>query len=208
MAHFTDLALGLTEAISSYMKAKFHAKLQRSENPIPFPPEWDFALLNQCDQAVNILLEAYSNPCEWPTIWQPLKAQSISHQDVTPWRAEDYVSDLTPSATGQNLNIEAKLMKKYPPIFEPTIYMMRPCIVPDKDGNILLWYLPGAMTAQYTVSYFFQLVSSAPEAHPRSVTNVGRYDTSGEITSHQQKLQKLAYFSNIFQGGKWMAETW
>jgi len=152
MAHFNDLAIGLTEAVSCYMKAKFHAKLQRSEDPIPFPLEWDFALLNQCDQAVNVLFEAYSNPCECPTLWQALKAQTISHQDVTPWRAEDYVSDLTPSATGQNLNVEAKLMEKYPPIFEPAIYMMKTCTIKDEKGNLLLWYLPEAMTEQYTVS--------------------------------------------------------
>ena len=77
---------------------------------------------------------------------------AISHQDVTPWRAEDYVSDLTPSATGQNLNVEAKLMEKYPPIFEPAIYMMKTCTIKDEKGNLLLWYLPEAMIEQYTVS--------------------------------------------------------
>ena len=68
------------------------------------------------------------------------------------WRAEDYVGDLTARASGQNPKVEAVLLKKYPPIFEPTIYTMQPCTVKDEDGNIILWYLPGAITMQHTMS--------------------------------------------------------
>lgn len=183
MAQFDNLAISLTEAVSSYMKAKFHAKLQRSEDHIPFPLEWDFPLLNQCDQAVNILFEAYSNPCEWPTLWNKLKVETISRLDVTPWRAEDYASNLTPSATGQNLKVEAKLMKKFPPIFEPTRYMMKPCTILDEAGNFMLWYLPQSMTDNYSVSHFFWsfIVGARGLCGPRSVRNVAGYGLDGEI---------------------------
>jgi len=33
--------------------------------------------------------------------------------DKTKWKAEDYVADLTKRATGQNMQVEAKLLKKY-----------------------------------------------------------------------------------------------
>jgi Oxygenase domain of the 2OGFeDO superfamily len=69
------------------------------------------------------------------------------------------VADLTPRATGQNSKFEAKLLKKYPPIFTPTRYEMHPCIVQDKDGNILLWYLPGAITMRRAVSFFFHILA-------------------------------------------------
>ena len=59
-----DLALSLTEDVASYMKAKFHQQLRGSEGHMPFPPHWDFTLLQECDQAVGILLDAYRNRCK------------------------------------------------------------------------------------------------------------------------------------------------
>jgi hypothetical protein len=70
MANHSNLALGLTEAISTYMEARFYFKLQKSGDPIPCPPEWDAALLHECDQAISILLEAYDKACEWPILQQ------------------------------------------------------------------------------------------------------------------------------------------
>ena len=64
----------------------------------------------------------------------------------------DYVEDLTMRATGQNEKVEAKLRRKYPPIFSPDAYHMKPCIVTDKLGNLMLWYLPGALTITRYVS--------------------------------------------------------
>lgn len=62
------------------------------------------------------------------------------------------MADLTERATGQNIKFEGKLLKKFSPIFAPTRYEMQPCIVKDKDGNIMLWYIPGAITTQRAVS--------------------------------------------------------
>jgi len=56
-----DLALSLTKDVASYMKAKFHQQLWGSEGHMPFPPHWD---LQECDQAVSILLDAYRNRCK------------------------------------------------------------------------------------------------------------------------------------------------
>ena len=60
----TDFAIELTEGIASYMKAKFLHKLRvhKGDGP-PVPSEWDFSLIQECDQAVDILLEAYHNSC-------------------------------------------------------------------------------------------------------------------------------------------------
>jgi hypothetical protein len=73
--------------------------------------------------------------------------------DKTKWKVDDYVADLTKGATGQNLQVEAKLLKKYPPIFSPIIYQMEPCCVQDEDGNILMWYIPGALLEHRAVSF-------------------------------------------------------
>jgi len=77
--------------------------------------------------------------------------------DITQWSADDYVGDLTVRQTGQNAKVEGKLLKKYPPIFGCTRYEMQPCTVKDKEGNIMLWYLPGALTKQRSVSSLYPL---------------------------------------------------
>ena len=58
-----DLALYMTEAISGYMQAKFDRKLKGSSTPVPLPLDWDLRLLQECDQAVGTLVDAYRNPC-------------------------------------------------------------------------------------------------------------------------------------------------
>ena len=57
------LALCLTEDIATYMKSKFDQQLQGSEDHVPFPSDWDFTLLQECDLAVGILLDACRNRC-------------------------------------------------------------------------------------------------------------------------------------------------
>jgi hypothetical protein len=74
--------------------------------------------------------------------------------DKTKWKAEDYVVDLMKCAMDQNLQVEAKLLKKYPPIFSPILYQMELCSVQDEDGNIVMWYIPGALIEQQAVSFF------------------------------------------------------
>jgi len=59
----SDLAIGLTEAIACYMKAAFVQKMKDGQDGVPIPPDWDFTLVHECDQAVSILLEAYHNAC-------------------------------------------------------------------------------------------------------------------------------------------------
>jgi len=58
-----QLGVYLTEAIATYMQAKFRQMLQGLDDRTPFPSDWDLALLQECDQAVGILVEAYHNPC-------------------------------------------------------------------------------------------------------------------------------------------------
>jgi len=62
------------------------------------------------------------------------------------------MADLTEHATGQNAKVEGQLLKKYPPIFSLAKYKIKPCLVKDKGGNIILWYIPGAVTMQRAVS--------------------------------------------------------
>ena len=63
MAGNDQLALHFTEAIATYMQAKFRQQLEGSEEHVTFPSDWDLTLLQECDNAVGILVEAYHNSC-------------------------------------------------------------------------------------------------------------------------------------------------
>jgi len=92
----------------------------------------------------------------------PRSILKVFSLDKTKWSAKDYVDDLTKRATGQNLPVEAKLLKKYPPIFSPTTYHLAPSTVQDEDGNLMLWYIPGALTTQRAVSSVSLFFCRAP----------------------------------------------
>jgi len=75
------------------------------------------------------------------------------------------VEDLTEQATGWNEKVEAKLRKKYLPIFSSNTYHMKPCTVQDEVGNLMLWYIPGALTATRTVSNLFSWFPFWADSH-------------------------------------------
>jgi hypothetical protein len=60
----TDFALCLTEEVAAYMKAKFLHQLHSKGDHVSFPAHWDLTLLQECDQAVDILVQAYCNTCK------------------------------------------------------------------------------------------------------------------------------------------------
>ena len=109
--------------------------------------------------------------------------------DVTNWRANDYVADLTERATGQNAKVEKGLLKKYPPIFSSNKYQMQPCIVKDKDGYIMMWYIPGAVTAQRTVSLWFVHSNVRCCQGPRIDADLARPNIVGEVIAYKQVMQ-------------------
>jgi hypothetical protein len=76
----------------------------------------------------------------------------MSNLEKTIWSAPEYASNLTPKCTGQNEKVEANLLKKFPPIHNPTQYEFTPHIVTDVNGKGLEWYLPGILTEARAVS--------------------------------------------------------
>jgi len=164
MVTTSDLAIDLTEVIAIYMRAKFLQKLHGNGHNVSFPADLDFGLLQECDQAVSIILEAYQNARMNQSRVILRSTTHIYSVDQTTWKADDYVVDLTARATGQNLKVEGKLLKKYPPIFSPPIYEMKPCTVQDEDENVMLWYIPGALSKKCTVSIHAFFTCRSPTA--------------------------------------------
>lgn len=70
----------------------------------------------------------------------------------TSWDVKNYISEITVRASGLNITVEDKLRKKFHPIYSPTAFQRDPCVITDQSGNVLLWYLPRAMSLSTSVS--------------------------------------------------------
>jgi hypothetical protein len=101
------------------------------------------------------------------------------------WDADRYSDRLGARPTGQKANFKATLQNHYP--IDPQNmdrYINEPCVVPDRNGKILFWYLPDALTPERKV-------------FGRQVTPVAL-----EVTVAQQKAlwQSLLKLDNQFHG--------
>ena len=78
-------------------------------------------------------------------------------QGQVPWTPTEYMASLPVGATGHNKEEEKALMKKFPPgpdfgVLEN--WFSRVATILDKEGTILLWYLPGVVSKNAQVSEF------------------------------------------------------
>jgi hypothetical protein len=86
--------------------------------------------------------------------------QTNSHSpDQTGWDVRDYAAELSPRQSGSNVELENKLLARFPPIYQPTSgidipYQDKPCHVTDSGGRILLWYLPMVFSEEFRVITF------------------------------------------------------
>ena len=65
----------------------------------------------------------------------------------------DYVAELrrrNKICRGRNEKLEGDLLRLFPP--GPDEKEDRPCVVVDREGRILLWYLPGLLAWKQQVS--------------------------------------------------------
>ena len=70
----------------------------------------------------------------------------------TSWSVKDYTDELrriSPRCTGLNNGLEEKLLKSFPPLQNETF--MSSGVVTDKNGLILMWYLPRILTPKRQV---------------------------------------------------------
>lgn len=63
-----------------------------------------------------------------------------------------YSARLGPKQDGMNAEVEERLRKDYPPLFENKTFLNQPTMIRDSHGKILVWYLPGMFSAGRQVS--------------------------------------------------------
>jgi len=154
--------LDLTNNVTAYMGQSFCCKLNGSiDEPVKFSGYWSLEFLGECNFAVERMVLAYRNKCELFIYFSCLLAHYFNHKDATVWSIKDYTNYLqenSPRSTGKNEHLEAKIMKSYPPIHSPPLFQVRPCVIVDSEGYLLVWYLPSILTLKRqvgTMSIYF-----------------------------------------------------
>jgi hypothetical protein len=78
------------------------------------------------------------------------------------WSVQEYTDELrrnSPRCSGQNENLEERILRMFPPTEKELVVL--PAVVTDKNGLVLLWYLPGLLSRRRRVSPLrFQAISS------------------------------------------------
>jgi hypothetical protein len=72
------------------------------------------------------------------------------------WSAVDYAAALRNKGlwcTGRQDHVEILLQEQFPPL-GANIQEFKPSIILDRDGQILMWYLPGILCPVRQVSWF------------------------------------------------------
>jgi hypothetical protein len=86
----------------------------------------------------------------------------MARPDQTSWDVREYIEKLSPRQSGSNEELEKKLLARFPPIYQKTSendipYLDKPCHITDRNGRILLWYLPQVFTEATRVITFLGL---------------------------------------------------
>lgn len=81
-----------------------------------------------------------------------------------PWSALVYAEAMPARPHGRDGAVEKKLERDFPPLkSHENRVVSNPCIITDKDGRILAWYLPQILTVSRRVSHHF---------HPHSILTI------------------------------------
>ncbi|KIM34639.1 hypothetical protein M413DRAFT_144266 [Hebeloma cylindrosporum] len=138
MSSDTHLAvLHETSTVATYMRAKFKMLMQnigatpRQEHSfLPFPEAWSLEYAVEVDLAVSVVARAFSN------------------QDCTIWDADRYSDHISLRNTGISGDIDEFLEYKFKPLQRTRAIQIEPLTVTDRNGQMLLWYLPGLLTME------------------------------------------------------------
>jgi len=140
-----QLSIRRTDEVASYLRQKLTAVLASGEPSIyvSSPLTWNHEFLAECDRAVSVIAAALKYT------GKILKHRYISltpDLERTSWDARRYSDKVGMRNAGQNANSESLLQTSFPPIHEPAKYEIKPMVIINKFGSILLWYLPGILS--------------------------------------------------------------
>jgi hypothetical protein len=109
------------------------------------------ALSEECNHIALILSQAFR---VHSTIYILYWSAGVELSTVpVQWSAAAYADILTPMVSGQNEEQEQQYTRQFPPSNQPPFpWTNDPAIVVDRDGVILLWYLPRVLSAARLVS--------------------------------------------------------
>lgn len=106
----------------------------------------------------------------------------------TTWDIDRYCDFLGTKQSGQNAKVEAKLLKKFPPLFRPNKGLLEdPALITDKHGVGMLWYLPGLLSQ----TRHDQLWSAVPVLMPQlKIVKAGNWRVGPHFFKPSQECTK------------------
>jgi hypothetical protein len=118
--------------------------------------------------------------------YQPLILVCITHscRPIVPlsWDADRYADMLGSRLTGQSETLEAALDKRYPiDLNNKDRHINIPCVVTDRNGKVLFWYLPDALMPErkvcgiVVIPVISRLTPVVQEATWQSLLNLEQY---------------------------------
>jgi hypothetical protein len=129
------LGIHKTEEIAAYLKARFLAELHREIKSFPLP-NLSLDLQEDCNYAAKVLVQAAENQSKSDFLSSFGRRQYDNRLVWMTWSVDDYLEVLK---TGGK-EVEETLLRMFPP--KNSEMIDRPCVIVDRDGKILLWYLP------------------------------------------------------------------
>ncbi|KAF9522347.1 hypothetical protein CPB83DRAFT_899705 [Crepidotus variabilis] len=161
----SELATAETARLASYLKESFLAALENGK-VAEIPASMDIDDLLSCDWCAELLAEAMRNI--YRTTWS-----------VKDYR--DYIRKVSPCSTGRNKTFERKLLRKFPPIYKSTLRLTRPAMVVDKDGRILVCYLPRLIKREHRLPIWKNIAIMEKHMDIRRTTGSWRTDANNYL---------------------------
>ena len=140
-------SIRLTEQVSTYMLARFQWYLAGTNSPAPRPVlDMPVSLVLECELLAMKAAQAFSN--RGIELAVRLLAQPEYILVQVSWDADRYADMLGARPTGQKEAFEKALQTRWPiDAQNKNRYINQPCIVHDRNGKILFWYLPDTLTS-------------------------------------------------------------
>ena len=168
----------LSHLCARYLQTRFRIELNARRTPMisasAAPPAQPLllpvSLGSELDRIALTLVDAFLNPGKYfPLVDHTYRRAEAALAVKIDWDFSRYVDELPKQPTFLDEgtasgtfppNKETRLLDKYPPL--NGVKISKPCIIIDKQGIIMLWYLPGILNDSRQVGPL-NLVRSPPK---------------------------------------------
>jgi hypothetical protein len=149
--------------VSNYMRQKLLDILrvlgdveQSPDVEIQHPQSWSLDFAMDVDWALDVIARAFHNEGFVSWLLTPMHFLLISTVS-TQWDVERYADHIGLKYSGMNDQLEETLRNMFKPL-QVNHLEITPCMITDRHGRILLWYLPNILRPERQVRLYIQFM--------------------------------------------------